>query len=150
VIRAVYDEMLIYVRLIILCLKQTWTFFFEESSMSGIENLSIHFYGVQGSVSIFPANVERMETQALFGINLLAQVFEDMHNCAGADNKLNSSVEDIIGGPINKEAWIQNLSASSMSIAKGLTACQAQHIISQEPVFIPIASLGTRMPDISV
>jgi hypothetical protein len=46
--------------------------------MSGIENLSTHFYGVQGNESIFPANVERMETREYLGIDLLTQAFEDM------------------------------------------------------------------------
>jgi hypothetical protein len=71
--------------------------------VSDIENLRLHFRGVQGSGSIFPAKAECMESQGFSDINLLTQIFEDMRNNTGADNKLNSSVEDIIGGPINKE-----------------------------------------------
>ncbi len=75
--------------------------------MSEIENLRTHFYGVQGSGSIFPAKAERMETQEFSDLNLLTHVFQDIRLHAGADNKLDTSAEDILGGSIDRQTLAQ-------------------------------------------
>jgi phosphoribosyl 1,2-cyclic phosphodiesterase len=94
--------------------------------MSEIENLRIHFYGVQGSGSIFPAKAERMETQEFSDLNLLTQVFQDIRSHAGAYNKLDTSVEDIIGGPVNRKTlakYRKKFSLEEPRVYGGWTTC---------------------------
>ena len=71
--------------------------------MSDIENLRIHFYGVQGSGSVFPARAERAETQQHADLNLLQQVFEDLADKTDKDGRLTRSLEEILGGPVNRK-----------------------------------------------
>ena len=70
--------------------------------MKEIENLRIHFYGVQGSSSVFPSYSERVEMDA----KLLTQVFEDLNSHAGPDGHLSEPIEELIGGPINRNTLL--------------------------------------------
>ncbi|MFT5897229.1 MAG: hypothetical protein ACI8VW_004116, partial [bacterium] len=68
-----------------------------------VENLRIHFYGVQGSGSIFPSREERLQTQNHCDLDLLSSVFEDISSRQNSEGAIASSVEDILGGPINRK-----------------------------------------------
>lgn len=94
--------------------------------MSDIENLRIHFYGVQGSGSIYPSFQERRAYQALTDQELLKQVFEDLQKRAGPDGRLNTTVEELLGGPLNKvtfAAYRNRLELSQARIYGGWTTC---------------------------
>jgi phosphoribosyl 1,2-cyclic phosphodiesterase len=68
-----------------------------------VENLRIHFYGVQGSGSIFPSREERLQTQNHCDLDLLSSVFEDISARQNSEGAIAASVEDILGGPINRK-----------------------------------------------
>lgn len=70
--------------------------------MAEIENMRIHFYGVQGSGSIFPAREEREVTRLHSDLNLLQRVFEDLRAQAAANNG-QLDLESAIGGQINRK-----------------------------------------------
>ncbi len=94
--------------------------------MSDIENLRIHFYGVQGSGSIYPSFQERRAYQALTDQDLLKQVFEDLQKRAGPDGRLNTTVEELLGGPFNRAtlaAYRNRLELSQARIYGGWTTC---------------------------
>lgn len=94
--------------------------------MSDIENLRIHFYGVQGSGSIYPSFQERRAYQALTDQDLLKQVFEDLQKRAGPDGRLNTTIEELLGGPFNKAtlaAYRNRLERSQARIYGGWTTC---------------------------
>lgn len=68
-----------------------------------IETMRIHFYGVQGSGSVFPSKAEREEARLHSDLQLLEQVFLHLQNNHASDEKLHSSVEDILGGPLDRK-----------------------------------------------
>lgn len=64
-------------------------------------NLRIHFYGVQGSGSVFPAREDRQAVRDLLERQLLERVFEDLARRADASSgELRVTVEEILGGPV--------------------------------------------------
>ncbi len=66
-----------------------------------IENLRIHFFGTQGSGSVFPDRAERASQRALLDQELLRAVFKDLSDRIDPDTgKLDCGVEEILGGPI--------------------------------------------------
>ena len=71
--------------------------------MTDIKNLRIHFYGVQGSGSIFPSRAERQVTQLHSDLQLLQRVFDDLGEHVDADGKLSVSLEDVIGGSPDRD-----------------------------------------------
>ncbi len=94
--------------------------------MSNIENLRIHFYGVQGSGSIFPGKTEREETRKHSDLALLQQVFEQVASHTGSDGKLSASVEDIIGGPLERrtlEKYRAQFALEEQRVYGGWTTC---------------------------
>ena len=66
-------------------------------------NLKIHFYGVQGSGSVFTSQAERLEQQVVMDQKLLEQVFIDLSNQTAPDEKLNCTIEELLGGDINRQ-----------------------------------------------
>ncbi len=72
--------------------------------MLDIENLRIHFYGVQGSGSIFPARAEREETQLHSDLQLLQQVFDHLGRHADQEGNIKVKLEDLVGGPVNRKS----------------------------------------------
>ena len=66
-----------------------------------IKNLRIHFYGVQGSGSIFPSRSERAELQLHSDLHLLQQVFDDLSKATACDGSMQNTLEKIIGGFLN-------------------------------------------------
>ena len=67
-----------------------------------IKNMRIHFYGVQGSGSIFPEKAEREETRMYSDLELLEQVFLEIERNSEAGS-INKSVAELIGGPISRK-----------------------------------------------
>ena len=66
-------------------------------------NLNIRFYGVQGSGSVFPSQAERLAQQDLMDLRLLEQVFTDLSKRTGPDGKLDCTIEELLGGDINRQ-----------------------------------------------
>lgn len=94
--------------------------------MSDIENLRIHFYGVQGSGSIYPSLKERRAYLAVTEHELLKQVFTDLQQQTGPDGRLNATVEELIGGPLTKatlEAYRNRFNPPNARIYGGWTTC---------------------------
>jgi len=90
-----------------------------------IKNLRIHFYGVQGSGSIFPAKAERAEIRQRTEVQMLEEVFTRLKD-EQLNGKLNCSVEDILGGPINKQTlsdYHASLNHPEQRIYGGWTTC---------------------------
>lgn len=73
------------------------------SFMQKIDNMRVHFYGVQGSGSIFPSRAERDEARELSDIDLLEKVFHHIEAGSGVANPISKSVEDLLGGEINRK-----------------------------------------------
>lgn len=67
-------------------------------------SLKIHLYGVQGSGSVFPSRAERAALQELMDIRLLEEVFADMSNRAQSDGRICYTVEEFLGGKVNRQA----------------------------------------------
>jgi len=68
-----------------------------------IKNMRLRFYGVQGSGSTFPSSREIGAFQDLMDTELLQKVFADLALHVDSENKLDRSLEDLIGGPINRK-----------------------------------------------
>ncbi len=69
--------------------------------MAEIGNLRIHFYGIQGSGSVFPDREERRSQQDLMELELLKGVFSDLgRHVDPATGRLNCTLEQILGGPL--------------------------------------------------
>lgn len=94
--------------------------------MSEIENLRIHFYGVQGSGSIFPARAERETTQLHSDLHLLRQVFDGLAKHTDAEGNLSVKLDDFLGGPLNRKTltrYRRKLDLLEQRIYGGWTTC---------------------------
>ena len=97
-----------------------------EPNGSDIDNLRIHFYGVQGSGSVFPSREERLAAQEVTDLELLEQVFRDVERWRDSRGKLDASVEDILGGPINRrtlKAYRERFEVEEARVYGGWTTC---------------------------
>jgi len=65
--------------------------------------MRIHFYGVQGSGSVFPAKAEREEARLHSDLQLLELVFSHAASQQDEDGTLKCSVEDLIGGKLDRK-----------------------------------------------
>jgi phosphoribosyl 1,2-cyclic phosphodiesterase len=86
-----------------------------------IDNMRIHFYGVQGSGSIFPAKAEREETRLHSDLQLLEQVFREIE--LGGNVK---TVEELIGGPLNRKTlttYRDRFDLAEQRVYGGWTTC---------------------------
>ena len=91
-----------------------------------IENLRIHFYGVQGSGSIFPRKDERDDIRLNSDLALLNQVFSELQVKAGTKDNLDCSLEEILGGPLNDSSltrFREQLSPQEPTVFGGWTSC---------------------------
>lgn len=91
-----------------------------------IKNLRIHLYGVQGSGSTFPSRKERNAFQELTDLDLLNQVFADMLRRTNGTGKINCSIEEILGGPVNRQsllAYRKTLPTHDPRVYGGWTTC---------------------------
>lgn len=61
--------------------------------------MRIHFYGVQGSGSVFPSKSEREEARLHADIQLLDRLFTEFKGMENTDGKLDCSVDELFGGP---------------------------------------------------
>jgi phosphoribosyl 1,2-cyclic phosphodiesterase len=87
------------------------------------ENMRIHFYGVQGSGSIFPARAERAETRRHADLHLLEQIFSQLEQ-ESAGGQIN--VEGFLGGPINRktlEKFRERFDLEEQRVYGGWTTC---------------------------
>ncbi|MFC2173292.1 MBL fold metallo-hydrolase [Acidobacteriota bacterium] len=93
---------------------------------SPIENMRIHFYGVQGSGSTFPSSQELDALQDLMDYEILKRVFEDLAQHIGEDNRLDHTLTDLIGGPIDRKTLLRfrkKLDIPRPRIYGGWTTC---------------------------
>lgn len=91
-----------------------------------IANLRVHLYGTQGSGSIFPSRAERAAFQEQADHELLRLVFEDMARVAAERGRLPDSVEDLLGGPINRKtlaAYRSRFDVPEPRVYGGWTTC---------------------------
>ena len=68
---------------------------------SPVGNLRIHLYGTQGSGSIFPSREERLAFRQQFEQGLLEQVFADLALHVDAQGRIEGTIEELLGGPLN-------------------------------------------------
>ena len=91
-----------------------------------IENFRIHFYGVQGSGSIFPRREERQEIRRLSEVALLEKIFSMVQSQLDSGTDNSDLVETLIGAPMTQanleELWA-TLSAAEPPIYGGWTSC---------------------------
>ena len=72
-----------------------------------IENMRIHFYGVQGSGSTFPSSRETAALQELVEYELLKDVFKDLSGQFDSEHRMKQSLTDYLGGHINRKTLIK-------------------------------------------
>lgn len=91
-----------------------------------IAHLRIHFYGTQGSGSIFPSAAEREAFNRQISVELLTQVFDDLGRHADGSGRINATVEEIIGGPVTPRmllAYAQRFDVPEPRVYGGWTTC---------------------------
>lgn len=66
-----------------------------------VGNLRVHLYGTQGSGSIFPSREERLAFRQQSEQDLLLQVFEDLARRVDTQGRIEGTIDDILGGPLN-------------------------------------------------
>jgi phosphoribosyl 1,2-cyclic phosphodiesterase len=94
--------------------------------MAPIKNLRIHFYGVQGSGSVFPSYQERLAVREDNDLKLLELVFNDLDSRANEQGRLDTRVEDLLGGPVSHKtllAYRQRFELEEPRIYGGWTTC---------------------------
>jgi phosphoribosyl 1,2-cyclic phosphodiesterase len=94
--------------------------------MDTIENMRIHFYGVQGSGSVFPPKAERDNARLFTDMELLQQVFSRLNEHTSPEGKINVSLEELLGGPANRKnltAFRETLELSEQRVYGGWTTC---------------------------
>lgn len=62
-----------------------------------LKNMRVHFYGVQGSGSVYPSAAEREQMREQMEVQLLEEVLRK----ATEAGRIGQSTEDLIGGPLN-------------------------------------------------
>ena len=93
---------------------------------NGVANLRIYLYGTQGSGSVFPSRAERLAFARRAGHELLEQVVADLAHHAGPDGRLNCTVEEIVGGPVNTwtiGSYADRFRFTEPRVYGGLTTC---------------------------
>ncbi|MEO0369177.1 MAG: hypothetical protein AAF197_10390, partial [Pseudomonadota bacterium] len=89
-----------------------------------VDNLRIHFYGVQGSGSIFPHQQDRLALKRDADLALLAQVFEKLKAEQQAHGQ--RPIQDTLGGSIDELSlanFYDHLELPEPPIYGGLTSC---------------------------
>ncbi len=91
-----------------------------------IENLRIHFYGVQGSGAVFPQKDDRDDIRLSSDLSLLEKVFSKLQDKTNANNTLDCTVNEILGGPISDASLTRfrnELEPEESTIYGGWTSC---------------------------
>lgn len=94
--------------------------------MRKIENMRVHFYGVQGSGSIFPSRAERDQARELSDIELLEKVFAHLKNGGDTSKPIGKSIEDILNGDVTREnlaRFRSKFELSEQRVYGGWTSC---------------------------
>ncbi|RZW12559.1 MAG: hypothetical protein EX260_12300, partial [Desulfobulbaceae bacterium] len=94
--------------------------------MGQIENMRIHFYGVQGSGSVFPSCEERQAFREESEIDLLRQLFARLAGMAHEDGTIHTSVTQILGDEINRKslrAFRNSFDLPELPVFGGWTTC---------------------------
>lgn len=73
-----------------------------------VENLRVHFYGVQGSGSVFPSRAERRALFELNDIELLSRLLDHLQRFADDEGTIRFRVEQLLGEPRSR-AGIRDL-----------------------------------------
>ena len=90
------------------------------------DNLRIHFYGVQGSGTVFPTRAERLQQQEMIQHDLLEKVFSKLENLTDDQGNLSGRLEDLLGEPLSAQALEQFRSRLGLSMPRvygGWTTC---------------------------
>ena len=91
-----------------------------------IKNLRIHFYGVQGSGSVFPNKEERTEIRRLSELALLEKVFSLMQRQLSDGVDKGNVVEALLGAPMTQANLLElctNLAVEEPPSYGGWTSC---------------------------
>ena len=94
--------------------------------MGDINNLRIHFYGVQGSGSVFPDHSKRQDFRQRMECKLLEEVFADLSRHVGPDGRLSMAIEELIGGELNSKtlkAYRERFHIPELRVYGGWTTC---------------------------
>lgn len=94
--------------------------------MDEINNMRIHFYGVQGSGSVFPAKSERDNHRLYSDLQLLQRVFSNLDEYQKEDGTIEFSLKDLLGGPANRKNLInyrESLELEEQRVYGGWTTC---------------------------
>ena len=94
--------------------------------MTHVDNLRIHFYGVQGSGSVFPSRAERKAAQEVMDLDLLERVFQDLKGRAGDDGRIDASIEEVLGGALDQrtlKAYRERFDVPEPRVYGGWTTC---------------------------
>jgi phosphoribosyl 1,2-cyclic phosphodiesterase len=99
---------------------------YRRSEIADIDNLRVHVYGTQGSGSIFPSREERHALQQQAAEDLLALVFDDLAARADADGRLSRTVDEILGGPLDRRTiarYARRFDVPEPRVYGGWTTC---------------------------
>lgn len=93
---------------------------------SPVHNLRVHFYGTQGSGSIFPSREERLAFQRQTTVELLTLVFDDLARHADANGRIAETLETIVGGPLTPRTlghYAERFEVPEPRVYGGWTTC---------------------------
>ncbi len=76
---------------------------------TSIRCLRVHFYGTQGSGSVFPSRSERLALLRRTHCELVTRILEDLAGHADAQGRLSGTVEDLVGGPVTPRTISQSV-----------------------------------------
>lgn len=91
-----------------------------------VENMRVHFYGVQGSGSTFPGRAERETMTEVMEYQLLRRIFEDLAGKVNAQGRLDCTIEELLGGEVSKRTLLRyrkKLNVPGVRIYGGWTTC---------------------------
>jgi phosphoribosyl 1,2-cyclic phosphodiesterase len=91
-----------------------------------VANLRVHFYGVQGSGSLFPGRKERMAYQQSYACDLLQHIYERMRSFERRPGEIDCSPETFFGGPPGPKTFASFLERAAIPeprVYGGWTTC---------------------------
>lgn len=91
-----------------------------------VSALRVHFYGTQGSGSVFPSRDERAAFERRIHHELVARMLSDLRARAGADGRASFTVDDLLGGPATPraiDAYLDRVPLPEPRVYGGWTTC---------------------------
>lgn len=91
-----------------------------------VRNLRVHFYGVQGSGSVFPSRAERQAQFELNDVELLSRLLDHLERSADGDGAIRFRVEQLLGKPRSRAAILDlrnRLDPPEPRVYGGWTTC---------------------------